>query len=99
MSFLRTSVIVAVAILLAWPLSLLSVEPANGWRGNGTGLWPEAKVPRDWGRVPHGAMEGMRNAAARPADESKADGEVVEKGLLRNWLILGPFPVKDSVAN
>ena len=83
-------------------------EPANGWRGNGTGLWPDAKIPREWGRVPHGAMEGMRNSASggrQPLDTKASDtkdldsAEVVEKGLLRNWLVLGPFPVKDSVAN
>lgn len=107
-NLIRRWLILAGGFLAATPLSF-SAEPANGWRGNGTGLWPEAKIPREWSRVPHGAMEGLRNSAALPAKASggreppdtSADTptEVVQKGLLRNWLVLGPFPVKDSVAD
>ncbi len=25
-----------------------ATEPANGWRGNGTGLWPDAHPPLQW---------------------------------------------------
>ena len=91
------------AMLCGLTFAALAGEPANGWRGNGTGLWPDAKIPRDWGRVPHGAMEGLRNSASggrlSPDTSALDSAEVVQKGLLRNWLVLGPFPVKDSVAN
>ncbi|MGI8978398.1 MAG: hypothetical protein ACR2FY_04160 [Pirellulaceae bacterium] len=95
--------VLVLALLNALAFNVIAAEPANGWRGNGTGLWPEARIPKEWGRVPHGAMEGLRNSATLP----KASGgreppdvsEVVQKGLLRNWLVLGPFPVKDSVTD
>lgn len=73
-------------------------EPATGWRGNGTGLWPESPAPIVWQRIAHGAMEGLRSSAAPPADPSvPGDAPLVEKGLIRDWLVLGPFPVGDSV--
>lgn len=72
-------------------------DPASGWRGNGTGLWPDAKPPVHWYRTPRGALEGLRATANRPADEKPGNAPIVEKGLLRDWLVLGPFPVNDSV--
>ncbi len=92
--------LVAIAVLQYVSIHLsIAAEPANGWRGNGTGLWPDAKIPKEWGRAPHGAMEGLRNSASLLAAGKEAEAELVQKGLLRNWQVLGPFPVKDSVAN
>ena len=73
-------------------------EPAHGWRGNGTGLWPEASPPLEWSRLPRGATDGLRAAGSRPADGKPDAAPLVEKGLIREWLLLGPFVVKDSVA-
>lgn len=74
-----------------------AAEPANGWRGNGTGLWPDARPPLEWHRLPKGAMEGLRCSANKPASAESAEATLVLKGLLREWLILGPFAVGDSV--
>lgn len=79
------------------PTSLtLSAEPANGWRGNGTGLWPDSKPPLTWHRLPRGAMETLRCTANKPAGTEPGDAPRVVKGLMRNWLVLGPFAVEDS---
>src|SRR5262245_7612760 len=72
---------------------------ANGWRGNGTGLWPDATPPLEWSRTPRGALEGLRAQADRPKDDKPGEAPLVEKGLVRDWLVLGPFAVKDSVAD
>ena len=72
-------------------------EPANGWRGNGTGLWPEARPVLEWSRIPHGVMEGFRASADRPAGREAGAAPLVKKGLIRDWLVLGPFAVEDSV--
>lgn len=89
-----------------WRISLLAAlafasvaqaEPATGWRGNGTGLWPEANPPTEWHRLPRGAMDGLRISAVRPAGAQVADEPLVEKGLLRDWLVIGPFGVADSI--
>jgi outer membrane protein assembly factor BamB len=74
-----------------------AADPVSGWRGNGTGLWPDARPPLEWGRIPHGAVEGLRCQANRPWDETAGKAPLVEKGLLRDWLVLGPFAVADSV--
>src|SRR5262249_10404534 len=75
----------------------LAEEPASGWRGNRTGLWLNASTPVEWSRIPHGAMEGIRCGAERPASAEGGDAASVEKGLLRDWLVIGPFAVADSV--
>ena len=70
-----------------------------GWRGNWTGLWPDAQTPVEWSRLPMGATRGLQCATTRPADESAAPQgtTAVRDGLIRDWLVIGPFPVTDSV--
>lgn len=70
-------------------------EPHNGWRGNGTGLWPDANPPLEWRRLPQGVLTDLRARADRPMAEAAAVR--LEKGIVPEWLVLGPFPVKDSV--
>ena len=41
-----------------------AADPATGWRGNGTGLWPKATPPLQWSRIPRGALDGLRAQAA-----------------------------------
>lgn len=79
--------------------SVWAGEPASGWRGNMTGLWPQANPPLKWSRIPRGAMEGLRASTTKPANGDPKDAPLVEKGLIRDWLVLGPFPVPDSNKN
>lgn len=72
-------------------------DPASGWRGNATGLWPDADPPLEWGRTPRGALDGLRTRPDHPAGEEAGNSPLVEKGHLREWLVLGPFAVEDSV--
>ncbi len=76
-----------------------AADPANGWRGNGTGLWPDTKAPLEWHRTPKGVMADLRTRPAHPADADKPDaGDArIVNGQVRDWLVLGPFPVTDSV--
>jgi hypothetical protein len=73
-----------------------TAEPVSGWRGNQTGLWPNASPPIEWHRKPVGALEGLRASATRPKDDKPGDAPLVEKGLIRDWLVVGPFAVEDS---
>jgi outer membrane protein assembly factor BamB len=77
-------------------LSPCHAQSANGWRGNGTGLYPQSTAPLEWSRIPRGLIADLRTRADRPAD--KGEGTPLEKGIVHEWLVLGPFPVKDSVA-
>lgn len=89
--------------LLAVLLSLVLVpsSPAQdatvGWRGNWTGLWPDYKGPLEWHRLARGIMDGLRARADRPTGKAEADASQVENGLIRDWLVLGPIPVANSV--
>jgi hypothetical protein len=87
-----------VSVLLFVPLAHAG-SPASGWRGNGTGLWPTATPPLEWHRIPRGALDGLRGQSTRPCSDKAGDAPLVEKGLLRDWLVLGPFSVKDSVSD
>lgn len=90
----------ASCLLLLGMLAVTSAtEPISGWRGNQTGLWPDAKAPVEWSRIPHGATEGLRCQASRPANSGIGEATGIEKGLTREWLVIGPFPVGDSEKN
>lgn len=90
---------VAVLILGCNSCAILAAEPTSGWRGNQTGVWAEARPVIEWGRVPQGAMLGLRSAANRPAGNDVGEAALVEKGLVREWLVLGPFAVSDTSKN
>jgi outer membrane protein assembly factor BamB len=91
--------------LAALLLSLLVLSPcpadpadiANGWRGNGTGLWPDAHPPLEWSRLPKGVAVDLRASADRPTDKAKVDAPKLQNALVRDWLVIGPFSVRDSV--
>src|SRR5260370_20004272 len=66
---------------------------ANGWRGNGTGLWPQARPPLQWHRIPKGIISNLATRMDRPGNQHKeSDGLPLAKGIVREWLVLGPFP-------
>jgi outer membrane protein assembly factor BamB len=74
-----------------------NADSANGWRGNGTGLYPDSTAPLEWYRLPRGLIADLRTRAEGPGES--AQGTQLEKGVVREWLIIGPFPVKDSVTD
>jgi hypothetical protein len=90
---------VSLPCLLLLGTVALSADSVSGWRGNGTGLWPDARPPLEWHRVPRGALDGLRAAAAPPRGAGPGDAPLVAKGLLRDWLVAGPFAVDDSVTD
>jgi outer membrane protein assembly factor BamB len=71
--------------------------PANGWRGNGTGLWPDAHPPLEWHRIPKGVVPDLRARSDRPGGKDRDQSARLQKGLIRDWLVVGPFSVSDSV--
>ncbi len=60
-----------------------------GWRGDGTGKYPEATPPTSWGRV-SSALRGLRFQASRPAATDA--GAPMADGVIREWLVLSPAP-------
>ena len=68
-----------------------------GWRGNWTGLYPDADPPVEWGRIARGVVAGTTCQAAKPADGAAKSGQPLKDAMVRDWLVIGPFPVPDSV--
>ncbi|MFB3892742.1 MAG: PQQ-binding-like beta-propeller repeat protein [Phycisphaerae bacterium] len=66
------------------------------WRGDGTGLFPDATPVTEWTRRPLSPNWGLRYSTTRPAkgdDGSKAIP--VRSGQILEWLVAGPLASKD----
>jgi outer membrane protein assembly factor BamB len=89
------------AFVLLWAVACSagdgSAPKTFGWRGNWTGLFPDADPPAEWGRIAKGVVAGMTCRSARPPAGSRKAGRLLRDGLIRDWLVVGPFPVADSV--
>jgi hypothetical protein len=81
--------------LLTVPPTLRAGDAIAGWRGNWTGLYPDARPPLEWGRTPRGILADLRARADQPDARAAATAPLIENGLVRDWLVLGPFAVKD----
>jgi len=70
-----------------------------GWRGNWTGLYPEATPPTEWGRIAKGIVAGLTCQAAKPAPGAAKGTTPIttSQGFIRDWLVAGLFPVAHSV--
>jgi outer membrane protein assembly factor BamB len=79
---------------LGSPAAVPSAERPFGWRGDGTGRFPAATPPTQWGRTVKGLYNELRCRAGKPQGADKA-GELLNMGFLRDWLIIGPFDTKD----
>jgi outer membrane protein assembly factor BamB len=73
--------------LLLVPTTGTAGEAVVGFRGDGTGKYPDAKPPVIWSRISK-AVAGLRylSTAPGPTDSGKEMGD----GVIRDWLILGP---------
>jgi outer membrane protein assembly factor BamB len=74
---------------------LPSPERPVGWRGDGTGRFPAATPPVQWGRWAKGLTHEIRYQAGRPKDTSKPGGQPLALGIIKDWLVAGPFPIED----
>jgi outer membrane protein assembly factor BamB len=80
-------------------LALLAIAagPTAGWRGNLTGLYPDSKAPLEWSRTPKGLASELRASTLKPSPDAVKNAALVVDGLVRDWLILGPFSVENAV--
>jgi len=65
-----------------------------GWRGDGTGRFPAADPPVQWGRTVKGFYAELRCLGGKPPGPDKA-GELLNMGFLRDWAIIGSFDTRD----
>jgi len=83
------------AAFLLCSLTSFAAEQFTGWRGDGTGKYPEANPPLTWSRT-SAAVGGLRFSASKPADADA--GTAMPDGVVREWLIAGPLPLVDQGA-
>src|SRR5271170_7229080 len=76
---------------------LPTTEHPIGWRGDGTGLYPGARPPMSWSRTISGsAVSKATYQGSKPKGEGAAkDAAPLELGMVKDWLVIGPFPVDD----
>jgi RNA polymerase sigma-70 factor (ECF subfamily) len=72
---------------LGSPTFFPSAGHPYGWRGDGSGRYPEATPPLHWGQVSK-AVKGLRAQAARP--KAGENGAAIGEGVIHEWLVLGP---------
>jgi outer membrane protein assembly factor BamB len=65
-----------------------------GWRGDSSGRFPAASPPLEWYRRPKGAFNAIHVSAAKPKGTA-AEGQELNMGMIREWLVAGPFDAKD----
>jgi hypothetical protein len=89
-------------VLAACPAMGQASAPAAkvvGWRGDGTGLFPDATPVVEWGRWPKSPNHGLRYQTRRPAaDDAEQNAKPVQSGQVLEWLVVGPFAGKDPAA-
>lgn len=95
---LRTMLAGAVLLVTCGTLAIAQDKAATpiGWRGNSTGLFPDAQVPAEWSNISTGPIQGLKCATSMPADSSDKDAVPVEGGLVTQWLAIGPFNIDDA---
>ena len=87
-------------LVRGWPAagltlaSALGAAPAtlSGWRGNGTGCFPDAHPPTQWERISP-VMKGLRCQARKPS-RPEVSGTPAYCGAVAEWLVLGPLPAE-----
>jgi outer membrane protein assembly factor BamB len=82
---------------LGSPAFLPSPERPVGWRGDGTGAYPGANPPLTWSRrVSSGAVTDALYLARKPkAGMPASAAQPLELGIVKDWLVLGPFSCED----
>ena len=76
--------------LLALPLTLHA--QTVGWRGDGTGRFPDATPPLQWSRQVKGITSELKYQAKKPVGEPGADSRPLEYFTIKDFLVAGPFP-------
>ncbi|MCZ7644651.1 MAG: PQQ-binding-like beta-propeller repeat protein [Planctomycetota bacterium] len=83
---MRTSIVFC--LLLSSGL-LARAGESVGWRGDGSGRFPDAQPPVEFGYVSK-TLAALRVRAEKPVDAAPA-GESLAGGTIHEWLVLGPL--------
>ena len=78
----------------------VEVKPAittvSGWRGDGSGRYPNADPPLAWGRTARSVKEHSAQARKPQDGALPAQDAAIPDGVIRQWLVLGPLPIPEG---
>lgn len=96
------------ALLVVWVVFLSccraelwgQIAPSiTGWRGDGTGRYPDASPVTEWGYWPKSPSWGLKYQLSKPGDgDTGQNAKPVVNRQLLEWLTLGPFQGKDPAS-
>jgi len=93
--FQRFLCIVAIAAA-ALAAALTEGGEISGWRGDGSGRYPDAEPPLNWGRIARSVTE-MSAQSSKPQAEAAPNAQAaIADGVIRQWLVIGPLPITDE---
>jgi len=90
-----SAVCLVLAALAAGAVPTHGEETTLGWRGDGSGRFPDAKSPVTWGRISE-TMKNLRAQATKPKGEGPGDAKPILHGTIDDWLVLYPVPAEGS---
>ncbi len=76
------------------PQTVATQEPPKitGWRGDGTGKYPDATAPLQWSVRGKNLVNDLRCSSKKPKGDADPSGLAIPDGQIREWLVAGPFP-------
>jgi outer membrane protein assembly factor BamB len=81
----------------AQPAPTTAPAKVMGWRGDGSGRYPDARPAREWGRVARSVLE-LSAQAGKPKDDAlPAKEAAIADGVIRKWLVLGPVAIPEDM--
>ncbi len=87
--------VVVIAALCSWAVAEDKAPSVVGWRGDGTGRYPDASPPVTWSRIPKSPVHDLRFQAAKPEGSDTGEkAKPVVDGFVTDWLVIGPYPAK-----
>lgn len=75
---------------------LAAAGEISGWRGDGSGRYPDADPPRNWGRIAQSVSELSAQSQKPKEGAAPIPQAAIPDGVIRQWLVLGPLPVDDE---
>jgi len=85
-----TSLVALLVVCVLIPSATTAETKCRGWRGDGTGLFPEADPPVNWSRIST-TLKGLHAQAEKPRGNGPGQAKPVRLGHVDDWLIIGPF--------
>jgi len=83
------SAVLACCVVMIGSASAFAETKCWGWRGDGTGRFPQADPPVTWSRI-SATLKGLRTQADKPKGNVPENAAPVLYGSIDDWLVIKP---------